>query len=422
MREVTEAALPDRMLVSAFMANVPDRVYFMDRESRLVSVSLSMAQFLGRDVDQVLGKTPFDFLDHAQAQAYRDRYSNVMRTGQAIVNHAVKNVWPDGHVTWSLSSIAPVKSDSGEIVGVFTVSKDITAAKLMEQQLETANRELRDLSRTAGMAEIANNVLHNVGNVLNSVNVSAGLIGDQVRDSKVKGLDRAVQLMNEHATDLGAFFSADAKGKTLPGYLNKLVLALTAERESITTELASLTRSIEHIKDIVATQQAYAGGTSLPGPVQIRDLLEDALRMNTASIQRHQITIIKDFADTPLLQLDKHLVLQILINLIGNAKNAMDGLPDRAHHITLRMRIDGAGDASRLVISVADDGEGIAPENLPRLFAHGFTTRRNGHGFGLHSCALAAKEMGGSITAESPGPGLGAVFTLALPVHETKNR
>jgi two-component system, NtrC family, sensor kinase len=286
--------------------------------------------------------------------------------------------------------------------------------------LAKANLDLRDLPRAAGMAEIANNVLHNVGNVLNSVNVSAGLIGDKVRDSKAKGLDLAVQLMNEHTADLGAFFTADAKGKALPGYLNKLVLALASERESIATELAALTRSIEHIKDIVATQQAYAGATSLPGPVQIKDLLEDALRINAASIQRHQIAIIKEWADAPLLQLDKHLVLQILVNLMSNATNAMDGVPDRPHHMTLRMRIEGAGNSSRLIISVEDDGEGIAPENLPRLFAHGFTTRRKGHGFGLHSCALAAKEMGGSITATSPGSGLGAIFTLTLPVTQTE--
>ena len=415
-----KAAPPDQMLVSAFMASVPDHLYFKDKDSRFVSVSVSLAQSLGCTVEQVLGKTDFDFFDAELAQVFRDRELTIMDTGEALVDHVVEHVWPDGHVTWSLNVAMPMRDLTGQVVGVFGTNKDITAAKLMEQELAKANLDLRDMSRAAGMAEIANNVLHNVGNVLNSVNVSAGLIGDKVRDSKAKGLDRAVQLMNEHCADLGAFFAADPKGKALPGYLNKLVLALASERESIAAELASLTRSIEHIMDIVATQQAYAGATSLPEPVQIRDLLDDALRMNAASIQRHQITIIKEFAEVPMLRLDKHLVLQILVNLIGNAKYAMDGVPDRPHHITLRMGVVGAADAARLSIVVEDDGEGIAPENLPRLFAHGFTTRKNGHGFGLHSCALAAKEMGGAITATSPGPGRGAVFTLELPVNPTK--
>jgi len=176
-----------------------------------------------------------------------------------------------------------------------------------------------------------------------------------------------------------------------------------------------LTKGIDHIKEIVATQQSFSGATSFIEPVQIKDLMEDALRMSAASMARHQITVIKEFADAPLLLLDKHRVLQILINLIGNAKHAMDGVPDRSHQIALRIRITEPADGPRLTIRVEDNGEGIGPENLPRLFAQGFTTRKNGHGFGLHSCALAAKEMNGTVTAHSEGSGRGAEFTLELP-------
>jgi signal transduction histidine kinase len=150
--------------------------------------------------------------------------------------------------------------------------------------------------------------------------------------------------------------------------------------------------------------------------VQIEDLMDDALSINAASMARHQITVIKEFADVPLLLLDKHLVLQILTNLIGNAKHAMNGVSDRSHQITLRVNIAEPPDEPRLTIRVEDNGEGIEPENLARLFAHGFTTRKNGHGFGLHSCALAAKEMNGTMTAHSDGSGRGAAFTLELPV------
>jgi two-component system NtrC family sensor kinase len=284
------------------------------------------------------------------------------------------------------------------------------------RELHEAQSELVTTARQAGMAEIANNVLHNVGNVLNSVNVSADLIGGRMRDSKAQGLARAVQLINEHATDLPDFLTRDERGKALPGYLNKLVAALAEEKQSITDELGSLTRGIGHIKAIVATQQSYSGATSFIEPVQIKDLMDDALSINAASMTRHQITVIKEFAHVPLLLLDKHLVLQILTNLIGNAKHAMNGVSDRSHQITLRVNIAEPPDEPRLTIRVEDNGEGIGPENLARLFAHGFTTRKNGHGFGLHSCALAAKEMNGTMTAHSEGPGKGAAFTLALPV------
>lgn len=284
------------------------------------------------------------------------------------------------------------------------------------RELHAAQSELLTKSRQAGMAEIANNVLHNVGNVLNSVNVSAGLVSGKISDSKAQGLGKVVQLMNEHAADLGDFLTHDEKGKLLPGYLNKLVAALAAEQQSIVEELGSLTKSIDHIKDIVATQQSYAGAASVVEAVQVRDVLEDALRMHAGALTRHKVSVVREFSDVPVLPLDRHRLLQILINLIGNAKYAMDGVLDHLHRITLRMDIADCADGRRLRICVEDEGEGIAPENLTRIFAHGFTTRKNGHGFGLHSCALAAREMGGTLVAHSDGPGKGATFTLELPI------
>jgi nitrogen fixation/metabolism regulation signal transduction histidine kinase len=296
------------------------------------------------------------------------------------------------------------------------LQREVAERQHAQTELERVHGELLDASRQAGMAEIANNVLHNVGNVLNSVNISASLIRHKIRESKVRGLAKAVQLLNLHASDLGTFLTRNEKGRALPGYLNKLVTSLETEKHSVGEELDSLTRSVDHIKDIVATQQSYSGAISMVESVQINDLLEDALRMNAASIARHKITVVKHFAKVPLLLLDKHLVLQILVNLIGNARNAMDAVPDRSHKITLRMDIAEPADAPRLRICVEDNGEGIATENLARLFAHGFTTRKKGHGFGLHSCALAAKEMQGTITAHSDGPGMGATFMLELPI------
>ena len=304
------------------------------------------------------------------------------------------------------------------------VAKDAADAALRDneritRELRATQSELMTTARQAGMAEIANNVLHNVGNVLNSVNVSAGLIGSRVRDSKIQGLFKAVQLMNEHATDLGTFFTRDEKGKALPGYLNMLVSALAAEKQAIIEEIGSLRRSVDHIKEIVATQQSHSGSMSVVEPVQIRDLMEDALRMNAASIARRDIAVVRDFAEVPPLLLDKHLVLQILVNLIRNAENAMDAVPDRSHQITLRVAVVETLEGRRLRIRVEDDGEGITPENIARLFTHGFTTRKNGHGFGLHSCALAVREMRGTIAGHSDGLGRGAAFTLEIPANPT---
>ncbi len=276
-----------------------------------------------------------------------------------------------------------------------------------------AQTQLAAAARQAGMAEIATNVLHNVGNVLNSVNISADLVTRKLRTSKALGLGKAVQMMNEHAEDLGDFISHDEKGKLLPGYLNQLVDALAIEQQSMTEELGQLSKSVDHIKEIVAAQQSYAGTSSIAETVQIKDLIEDALRMNAGIIAARRITVVRNFAETPLLLLDKHRVLLILVNLIKNASRAMDDKPELAHQIILQSEMH-QGDT--LVIKVIDNGEGIAPENLTRIFAHGFTTRKDGHGFGLHSCVLAAMEMGGSLEAHSEGPGTGATFTLKLAI------
>lgn len=281
------------------------------------------------------------------------------------------------------------------------------------QQLKDAQSELMDSARQAGMAEIATNVLHNVGNVLNSVNISADLVGRKLRNSKAQGLGKAMQLINAHQGDLGTFLSEDEKGKLLPGYLNQLVEAIAVEQQDMSEELTQLSKSVDHIKDIVSTQQSYAGASTLLEPVNISALMEDALRMNAGALSRHHVTVVKEYAQVPEILGDKHRLLLIMVNLISNAKYAMSNLSDRPRQMTLTVQ---PAAEETLKISVRDDGEGIPAENITRIFTHGFTTRKEGHGFGLHSCALAAVEMHGQLSAHSDGPGLGAVFTLTIPL------
>ncbi|BBP59250.1 DAHL domain-containing protein [Pseudomonas sp. St316] len=282
------------------------------------------------------------------------------------------------------------------------------------RELMEAERELVDAARMAGMAEIATNVLHNVGNVLNSVNISAELVTRKLRNSKTIGLTKAVKMMNEHAEDLGQFITHDEKGRLLPRYFNELVDAIAAEQAVLIDELAQLTKSIDHIKEIVTTQQTYAGAARLIEPLNVSDLFEDALRMNSGALSRHHVTVFKEYQDVPAIMGDKHRLLLILINLISNAKFAMSHISEHPREMTLGIRIL---DETTLCLSVKDRGEGISPENLARIFNHGFTTRKDGHGFGLHSCALAAVEMNGRLYVQSDGPGQGALFTLEVPLE-----
>ena len=175
-------------------------------------------------------------------------------------------------------------------------------------------------------------------------------------------------------------------------------------------------RNIEHIKEVVAMQQSYAKVSGVFENLPAEQLVEDALAMNMGAFERHGVTVEKDFAPAPLVCVDRHKVLQILINLIRNAKYALDDAKRSDKRLTISI---AAGAEQNVRVTLTDNGIGISPENLTRIFGHGFTTRRDGHGFGLHSGANAAREIGGSLTAESEGLGRGATFTLELPTAPT---
>jgi len=291
---------------------------------------------------------------------------------------------------------------------------DLTERKRSEEDLKRAHGDLLYASRLAGMAEVATSVLHNVGNVLNSVNVSVSLLSHRVRRSRLVNLSRAAALMNQHANDLGAFMTQDPKGAQIPQYLQQLADYLVHEQSSLLQELESLRKNVEHIKEIVAMQQSYAKVAGVTEKAKVTDLVEDALGINAAALGRHGVQIIREFdpASLPEIIVEKHKVLQILVNLIRNAKYACEDSGCLDKRLTVRMTSNNEG----VQISVTDNGVGIPPENLVRIFNHGFTTRKDGHGFALHSGALAAQEMGGDLKVSSNGLGKGATFTLRLPL------
>ena len=325
-------------------------------------------------------------------------------------------VTPQAAVRTVLASARRLVGPRGEALAAVVVVQDITERRRAEEELEEVHKQLLVASRQAGMAEVATNVLHNVGNVLNSVNVSASLVAERIRKSKSAGLERVASLLSAQA-DLTAFLGS-ARGRHLPTYLQELADELLVERDACVAELAALRANVEHIKEIVAMQQGYAKRGGVTDTLDIRVLAEDSLRMNEGAFSRHGVTVVRDFAVVPLIQVDKHKVLQILVNVIRNAKYACAEMPGGEKRVTVRIRATPAA----IVVAVIDTGVGIPPQNLERVFNHGFTTRADGHGFGLHSSALAARELGGSLYASSPGTGQGATFTLTLPLVHAESR
>ena len=297
------------------------------------------------------------------------------------------------------------------------LSHEVAERKKAEEELRDLQAQHIDAARRAGMAEIATSVLHNVGNVLNSVNVAAALIRDKLKKSGISDLKSATELLNQHIDDVGQFITRDPQGKHLPRFLIQLSQKMSADEALMVAEVKTLSENIEHIKGIVTLQQSYAGVSGMIEQLSLAGLVEDAVRINSQSVARHKIEFVREFEELPPLQTEKQKVLQILVNLISNAKYAVMAA-DKPLGL-IKVRVARAG-PERVHVDVIDNGVGIEPENLTRIFSHGFTTRKDGHGFGLHSAANLAREMGGSLSVNSAGAGQGATFTLELPLKTSR--
>ena len=278
------------------------------------------------------------------------------------------------------------------------------------KEKEKITKRMVSLSHEAGKAEVATGVLHNVGNVLNSINVSANCVRDLCSQSRLPSLRKAVDLL-EGQKDLATFFSEDPRAKAVPDFLTGVVSRLENEQESVQTEIKNLIEHINHVKVVVAMQQSFAGVCGLEEPVCLFKLFADAELLLSNSIYRHEIELKLDFEELPMLMIERQRVLQVVVNLLKNAKDALTSRPMENRKLTVK----AARQNKWLIIEVTDNGEGIASIDLTKIFSHGFTTKRQGHGFGLHSCANSIQEMGGELTAKSDGLGLGATFTIKIP-------
>ena len=342
-----------------------------------------------------------------RAQAAKD-LEQVRETSYTTVRRWVTK---DGRLVWGETHAIPLRDATGRTIGLRGITIDITERKKAEAEKLEMNRLLIDASRQAGMAEVATNVLHNVGNVLNSVNISHSLIEDQLRKSGIGRLAQVAEMLDQHRGDVAAFLGSDPIGRKLPAFLSMLAKCLAEEQAAALAEIALLGQNIDHIKEIIAVQQSYAQASGLQETVPIAALMENALQINAVALVGDRIEIIREHGEAPAVSLEKHKVIQILINLVSNAKDALKEADREQRRLVVRTGYR----AGRIWVRVSDNGVGIAKENLTRIFAHGFTTKREGHGFGLHASALAAKEMGGELGVESDGVGMGATFWLELP-------
>jgi PAS domain S-box-containing protein len=376
---------------------------FLDVNHRACdSLGYSQKEFInGVTVKNIDESIPDDYTWHKQIETLKQK-------GDIVKEALYKR--KDGEkffVETSLKFVTQEKQDY-----IIAIARDITERKRGEAKLKAAQEKLLETARQVGMAEVATGVLHNVGNVLNSVSVTAESIQKRIRKSKVSYLADAVHLFEEHSSNLSTFLTSEEHGKKLPLFLANLSQELIEDQTKQLESLEELTKHVQHVADIIQLQQSYSKTKGITEPASITELIDDSVKINAEAISRNHIDVRRNYADLPTMLLDRHKVLQILTNLISNAVYALAKSSNEEKILELGVREFKAG---YIKIEVRDNGIGIPAENLTRIFEHGFTTKEKGHGFGLHSTALSINELNGSIIVRSDGPNKGALFTIELP-------
>ncbi len=388
-----------------------------DRDGKIIDVNSAFCQISGYSRQELIGRD-HNILNsaHHPKSFWNDMWAEI-GLGRPWRGE-ICNRRKDGSLYWVDSTIVPFRDVTDHVVKYVAIRFDITARKQAELERDRLHIELEEASRRAGMAEIATGVLHNVGNVLNNVNTSANVIAEKLKSSKVNGLCMAVGLIQQHDSDLGEFMVSDPKGKQIPAYLRELSTLLSTENSQLLGEVESLFKSVDHMAKVIESQQSFARRGLNPESVDLKELIEESVRINLLTLDKNRIEILRDFQPCPPAFAEKHLILQILVNLVSNAKKAVlhESANQRKIKFSLEpIMLDGV---LNIRLRVTDTGVGIAAKDLPKIFQHGFTKSQGGHGFGLHMAAIDARRMGGKLGVHSEGPGMGAEFTLIIPAAQ----
>lgn len=420
--------LAARYQLQELIEHSPAAIYVKDREGRYRIINSRFEAAYGIAREEILGRTDRELLPSGQAQRLMENDQRVLASG--ITSQFEESLFVQGVVRTYISVKFPLRGEDGDIHSVCGISTDITDRKRAEEALQQANeqleqrvserttqlhsaqKELLDRARHAGMAEIASSILHNLGNALTGITVSSALLRERVQGLPIGSLERLSTLMDRPPEALGAFLAHDEKGRHVPEFLKKLGARFAEERQLLLEECAAMASKVERANSVIAAQQTYARNRiTLRETLRLSELAEDALRLAGISEGFDEV-IHREYGQEEPGLYERHVIMQILVNLIANAKNAVR---ERVQGPPARITLTVHQDEQRTSVTVSDNGIGFDERVKARLFTYGFTTRPKGHGFGLHSAALSAQSLGGHIEAHSDGPGTGARFELILP-------
>ncbi len=275
------------------------------------------------------------------------------------------------------------------------------------------NQILKSLSYKVGAGQVATGVLHNIGNILNSINISIQSLSEMAKNSKIPKLIKANELFHENKMRIGEYITNDKAGRHLPDFYAGIGEFMKEDNAQLKDELDELKDHLNLVKELIATQQNYAKCFTGRRRLPVMDLLTDALKIEKMSIQKHKIRVDVQCPDEATIFVEKPKALHVLVNLIKNGIEAILAAEKTGH-----FQINVAIEESHVAVTIRDNGIGLCREQLAKMFSFGFTTKLDGHGFGLFTSYQLMKEMDGKIAVSSEGLRKGAVFHLEFPKHE----
>ncbi|HEX8341773.1 MAG TPA: PAS domain S-box protein [Tepidisphaeraceae bacterium] len=399
----------------AIFENATEGIFQSSPTGEIISANLALARILGYASPEELRAVSANLFSQicTDAGQRQEALAGIQKNG-FISQFESAGTRKDGASIWISISARLVTDAAGSTLFYEGTLRDVTRRRLAEAERQELQTRLVGISRQAGMAEVATGVLHNVGNVLNSVNVSTAVVSERIQQSRLPRLTQVADLIVSHKADLGDFLTNDERGRKVPQFLVDLSRHLSGETQAILDEMRTMSGHVDHIKQIVSTQQNYAGVSCVLETLDLRDQIDDALKIHAAVLEASDVQVVREYGEVPDVEGDRHKVLQIMVNLVSNAKHAMAGRSTKVLTVKTFVADDGAVKAV-----VQDTGCGIAPENLARIFSYGFTTKADGHGFGLHSSILASKDIKAELKVHSDGVGHGASFSLEFPAAKT---
>ena len=398
-----------KVYVNNVLQSMADSLLVIDANLTIGSANPSLLALLGYGEDELIGQSPGLIFGEEFAQG--SIIENLLLQG-SVSGIESSFLTSDGRLIPISVSGSMMQDEQGQFQGLVCVAQDITARKQMEEEKLELHEQLLDTSRQLGMAEVASDVLHNVGNALNSINVSIGVVTDLLKNSMVGDVGRISQLFHKHREDLGNYFSSNPKGKQIPAYLEKLAGQLVEEQQVAIAELARLRENAQNAQQCVAVQEDLGKPSGITEEISVIELVEEALTLNQELLEKSQIDVSREFQEIPQLIVDKHQVLEVMVDVIRNACQAMASVSTKQLIVRAKL-IPGPPDS--VCLEVQDSGVGIASDDLIKIFGQGYNTKNGGRGMSLHSGALMVKNLGGALRAHSDGIGHGATFSLELP-------